>query len=62
MGDKFRVTDGDMPEEILARPVMGTQPDFGNVHQSGPWALDDPFSNAVKYIRADLVDNVKEET
>lgn len=44
-----------MPDAIMARPIMGAMPQCEK-HTSGPWAQDDPYSNAVRYIRADLVE------
>ena len=55
MSEKHTDMVGQMPDEILARPMMGAQPQGGIVHRSGPWALDDPYGNAVRYVRADLL-------
>jgi len=42
-----------MPDTIMARPMMGAEPQ-DETHKSGPWSLDDPYSNAVEYTRIDL--------
>lgn len=52
----YRIADGKMPETIMARPIMGAQPQNGDFHKSGPWSCDNPYGNAVEYIRKDLSD------
>ena len=39
-----------LPDRVMVRPMMGAAPQ-GATHQSGPWALDNPYGNAVPYVR-----------
>ena len=52
----------DLPEKIMARPIMGAQPQSGSVtHSLGPWAIDNPYGNATIYYRADIHEALQAE-